>query len=584
MAINGGKIEFGIGYKVDTSSLKTVENQLHNLSKTTPQDFLKFNPDLKNLNMAESELKEVQATVTQIRQAYSNAFDYKTGLYNIDKLKTSLKEIGSNNIYNSLSKLGPDGIKAFKSINDEVSKVNLKFRETNGFLEKMGETMVNTVKWSIASSAINRFTGAVQQAWGYVQHLDSSLNDIRIVTGKSADEMNQFAESANEAAKELGASTTDYTEAALIYYQQGLGDEESQARAETTLKAANVTGQTGREVSEELTAVWNGYKVTAEETELYVDKLAAVAASTASDLEELSTGMSKVASAANNMGVDVDQLNAQLATIISVTRQAPETAGTALKTIFARIEDLKLGGEDEDGIKLGDVSGGLESLGIEIKDSQGDLRDLGEVIEEVGTRWDSWTESQQSAIAQLIAGKRQYNNLLALFDNWGMYNDALNTSKDAMGTLQQQQDIYMESTEAHLQQLETQWEDFYDSLFDTDTMNDLIDDLTDIVKLFTNFIDGVGGGKNALVGLVAVLTSIKPIGGAISNEISNIIVKSQNAKLNAQEWSNYIKTMKDNLASSSPLYQERLNLLNKLEESASSISLQEKQQIKDELE
>ena len=36
------------------------------------------------------------------------------------------------------------------------------------------------------------------------------------------------------AEKALGKATTDYTEAALIYYQQGLSDEEVQARAETT--------------------------------------------------------------------------------------------------------------------------------------------------------------------------------------------------------------------------------------------------------------------------------------------------------------------------------------------------------------
>ena len=113
---------------------------------------------------------------------------------------------------------------------------------------------------------------------------DTALNDIRIVTDKSADSMDRFAEKANEAAKNLGASTLEYTNASLIYYQQGLSDAETQARAETTIKAANVTGQTGQEVSEQLTAVWNGYKVTAEETELYIDKLAAVADSSASNM------------------------------------------------------------------------------------------------------------------------------------------------------------------------------------------------------------------------------------------------------------------------------------------------------------
>ena len=52
--------------------------------------------------------------------------------------------------------------------------------------------------------------------------------------------------------------------------------------------------------------------------------MAAVAATTASNLQELSAGMQKVASAASIMGVDIDQLNAQLSTVVSVTRQAPE--------------------------------------------------------------------------------------------------------------------------------------------------------------------------------------------------------------------------------------------------------------------
>jgi len=53
--------------------------------------------------------------------------------------------------------------------------------------------------------------------------------------------------------------------------------------------------------------------------------------------------MSKVASAANELGVGEDQLAAQLSTIVSATRQAPETVGTALKTVYARISDIKAG-------------------------------------------------------------------------------------------------------------------------------------------------------------------------------------------------------------------------------------------------
>jgi hypothetical protein len=48
----------------------------------------------------------------------------------------------------------------------------------------------------------------------------------------------------------LGATTKSYADASLIYYQQGLNDAEVAARTETTLKAANVTGQSADAVSQ----------------------------------------------------------------------------------------------------------------------------------------------------------------------------------------------------------------------------------------------------------------------------------------------------------------------------------------------
>ena len=375
------------------------------------------------------------------------------------------------------------GDRAFNRAARAVLNTNVNLKQSNKLLNDLAISMSNTVKWGITSGAFNTLTNSVKQAWNYGLKLDSSLNDIRIVTGKSADEMERFARTANTAAKQLGASTLDYTKAALIYYQQGLSEEDVQARANTTLKVANVTGQSGNTVSEQLTAVWNGYKVSAAEAEQYIDKLSAVAAATASDLEELSTGMGKVASAANSMGVDIDQLDAQLATIISVTRQAPESVGTALKTIFARMTDIEAGTE-ESGVTLGKYTAEMATMGIRVLDSSNKLRDMGDVIEEVGSKWNSFTREQQVALAQTMAGTRQYNNLIALFDNWDMYTQAIETSKNSTGELQKQQDIYMESTEAHLQQLRTEAERTYKTLFDDTAVKTMTDALTRIIKCF----------------------------------------------------------------------------------------------------
>lgn len=524
------QIKFGIGFNVDKTGLNQIRVELQQIKNMTQGEFLKL-----NTKGTTSDLFAARRAAEELDDALNKAFNKELGTLNVAKFNQALKASDKtiDQLYADLSKCGTKGQQAFRNIATEALTTNRQLKQTHNLIDKMAETMGNTIKWGVASSVMNIFTGSVQKAYGYVKNLDSSLNDIRIVTGKSVEDMDKFAERASKASKALAASTTDYTEAALIYYQQGLADKEVQTRAETTLKAANVTGQSGREVSEQLTAVWNGYKVSAQETELYVDKLAAVAATTASDLEELSTGMSKVASAANAMGVDIDQLNGHLSTVISVTRQAPESVGTAFKTIYARLGDLAVSGEDEFGTSLGEVSGKLKQMGIEILDSQGQMRDMGIVIEEVAEKWNGWTDAQRQAAAVAMAGKRQYNNLIALFDNWDMYTEAVNTSANAMGTLQNQQNIYMDSTEAHLDIMKTSFEDLYDSLLSGDDIETFADAITKVVNGLTTFVDSIGGGANTLMLLGSVGTKVfsKQIAQGIGTTIQNL----QSAKYNASQ-------------------------------------------------
>lgn len=537
---SGGNITYGVKFDVDKQQLTQLKAELTNLQKLTTQDILKNNPGL-GFEEAKKQLSTIKKEAGEVQAAISSAFNPKLGSLNISKLQSELKNLNVGQIYQDFQKAGAAGIQAFNQIPSAVMKTNLQLRESHSLLDKIGTTMTNSIKWGITSRVVNSLADSIQGAWNYTKALDTSLNDIRIVTGKSAEEMEKFAVQANRAAQNLGASTKDYTNAALIYYQQGLDDAESQRRAEITLKTANVTGQSGRETSEQLTAIWNGYKVNAAEAELYIDKVAAVAAGTAADLEEMATGMSKVAAAANAAGVDIDQLNATLATVVSVTREAPETIGSAFKTIYARLGDLSLGKTDEEGVGLGKVSGQLHQLGVEILDQTGDMRDMGDIIEDIAAKWQTWTRAQQQAAAVAMAGKMQYSRLIALFDNWDMYNKALNMSVDAMGTLQEQQDIYMESTKAHLTELSTAWERVFDSFVDNKGINNGIDILTGLTNGLANFIEALGGGGNTLLTFGSIFTNV--FSRQISESINATIKNSQAAKYNLQQLTGVIETL-----------------------------------------
>lgn len=539
--INGGRVNYTIGFNIDdnslgkaSSSIKQLLNTLNKIQNAGPASLIKINPEdndqIKNaLKQRIADAKSASETVSKIIQ---KSYNPKLGTLNITKFNEEMKKSGetAQSLQSKLTSVGPLGQQAFRQLVSSISQVEVKVKKTNKFLAEMGQTMINTIRWSVTSSAWNNMVGSVEKAWGFAKKLDSSLNDIRIVTGKSAEEMDKFAVSANKAAQKLGTSTTDYTNAALIYYQQGLSDAEVQTRTDITMKAANVTGQSTAEVSEQLTAVWNGYKVTSREAEQYIDKIAAVAATTAADLEELSTGMSKVASAANLMGVDIDQLNAQLATVISVTRQAPESVGTAFKTIFARTGDIEAGLDTE--TTLGKYTADMAALGFNVLDSNNKLRNQGEVIEEIGNKWSYLTREQQISLAQTMAGTRQYNNLLALFDNWDKYTDALETSRAATGTLQEQQDTYMESVEAHLEKLSAAGEKIYNALFDAKSITPLIDALSGAISLVGSFVDGIGGLGPILLNLgsIGVRVFSKQIGSGIANSIVNFKESTKQAE------------------------------------------------------
>lgn len=513
------RIQYDVGFNTDTKQLDEVKKQLQEISKLTNTKFK------QNGIFSTDEMQKIRSVATEVSNAINKAYNPKINSVNITKFNAELAKsnLTVKQIYDNFNKVGTTGQNAFRNLQTSLLTTNKELKQTHTFLDNIATTLSNTIKWNAASGAVNTLTAKISGAVSYIERLDSSLNDIRIVTSQSADEMDKFAVKANKAAENLGKSTLDYTKAALTYYQQGLSDDEVAARTEVTMKASNVTGQSTDDVAEQLTAVWNGFKVAATDTEEYVDKLAAVGAATASDLEELSSGMAKVASGAASMGVNIDQLTASLATIVSTTRQDASSVGTALKTIYSRIADIKAGADDAE-TTLGNYSGKMAELGFNVLDSEGKMRDLGVVMEEIGNNWKNLSREQQIYLAQTMAGTRQYNNLIALFDNWEEYQSALNVSQKAAGTLQKQQNVYLESTTAHINELNTAWDSLYHSTLDADTINTVTDGLKVLVKLTDNWIQSIGGGKGVLLNLGAIATNVfsKQIASSIAISINNL--------------------------------------------------------------
>ena len=495
-------LEFTADTKKAEKELKSLQNSLERLAN-------------KNLNTTDlsvtKDLKEASNAALKLRNNIQSAMNTDTGKLDLSKFQKAMQQsnMSLEEYYKQLIKLGPSGEQAFASLASSISKADVKVKHVNKTIQEMKDTFSNTIRWQVSSSVLHGLMGAVQSAYGYAQDLNESLNNIRIVTGYSTDQMSKFAEQANRAARALSTTTTEYTNASLIYYQQGLSDAEVQQRTDITIKMANVARQSAEVVSDQMTAIWNNFYDGSKSLEHYANVMTALGAKTASSTDEIAGGLEKFAAVADTIGLSYEYAASALATITSNTRESEEVVGTALKTIFARIQGLNLGETLDDGTNLNKYSKALQTVGISIFDQAGQLKEMDAILDELGNKWETIDKAEQVALAQTVAGVRQYTQLVALMDNWNdnsgdSFQENLATANNSAGALQEQADIYSESWEAAKEEVTAAAEEIYAKLINDEGFITLLKGIEVVLSGVSSLIDGVGG----LNGVLTITTTL----------------------------------------------------------------------------
>ena len=559
MANNSAQFNLGIKTSADLSGIDQVKKALQNIQN--------LNKTGKSFGLDAAQIQQATSAAEDFSRALRSAYDVDLNTVNIGKFNKSLLESGRtmSSLHEDMSQAGAVGEKAFLQMANQITKTGQVVKQTTGFVDGLIKTIGNSIRYQAINTALQKVTTGVSDAYNYVRRLDSSLNDIQIVTEKNAASMSKFAKEANKASQSLGAKTTDYTDASLIYYQQGLSDTEVKGRTDTTMKMANLLGTSADEVSQYMTAIWNNFDNGSKSLEYYGDVITSLGAHTASSAEEIAQGLEKFASVAETTGLSYEYATAALATVTAETRQSADVVGTAFKTLFARIQDLELG--DEGSVSIGKYAEALDKVGIQVLDTNGNLKEMDAILNEMGSKWDSLSKSQQTALAQNVGGTRQYPQLIALMENWDKVKENVQIATDATGTLEDKQAIYMESTSAHLKTMSAAWENFYDSLIKTDTINNFADTMTTLGNLAAGFTDAVGGMGPILtmIGAKGLQTFGTDIANSLTIARTNAINFSNYQTLimnKEQELQNLYKdsALMDNTRKSTEAYQNLLNV------------------------
>ena len=131
-----------------------------------------------------------------------------------------------------------------------------------------------------------------------------------------------------------------------------------------------------------------------------------------------------------------------LSQIIETTQEAPETAGTALKTIIARFAEVKslreqgLGsGEDEEGeiIDVNKIQAALRTVGISMEGFFAGTEGLDSVLLKLDEKWGSLDFETQRYIATMAAGSRQQSRFIAMMSDYQRTTELVAEANNSAG-------------------------------------------------------------------------------------------------------------------------------------------------------
>ena len=478
-----------------------LENELNRLQTTankSPEGIKEFIQELKSLDGVDTnEIEQAGEDLEKLQEILNN---YQTN--KIEELKNSL-----NNIDTPVEAVG-------KAVKDTGDKVHEYGDQCTYAKERTNElaNLANQVKqfFSIGNT-VQLFKRAIRSAFDTIKELDAVMTQTAVVTDFTVGDMWAQLPEYTKRANELGVSVKGAYEAATLYYQQGLSTNEVIGVSNETLKMAKIAAIDYATATDYMTSALRGFnmEVNEQSAQKVNDIYSQLAAKTAADTKEISIAMSKTAPLAHNAGMEIETTAAFLAQAIETTREAPETIGTAMKTVIARFQELKkdpaliepVEGEIVDANK---IEGALRTIGVALRDTSGQFRDLDDVFLEISQKWNSLDTNTQRYIATIAAGSRQQSRFIAMMANYDRTMELVEMANTSAGASQQQFEKTLDSMQSKLDRLKNAWNEFTMGLANNSVIKAVVDLLTDLLNTINKISSGVSGNNGILKSLVDI--------------------------------------------------------------------------------
>lgn len=442
---------------------------------------------LKNIN-----IDEIPTDLEEIKQVIDNLNSEE-----LKKITQRLKEIDTSaeGVAPAVNKCGD----AFDAMKNSAQGLDQTAREVENLHNQI-------LQFFSIGNAVQLFKRAVKSAFDTVKELDATMTETAVVTDFTVSDMWEQLPTYAAEANKLGAAINDLYGSTTLYYQQGLQTEAAMALGIETTKMARIANIEAADATNLMTAALRGFNMELNETSAQKvnDIYSELAAITAADTQEIGVAMSKTASIASSANMEFETTAALLSQIIETTREAPETAGTAMKTIIARFSEVKelvsqgqLTGEDTEGeiIDVNKIQGALRSVGISMNEFFAGTEGLDDVLLKLASKWDTLDFTTQRYIATTAAGSRQQSRFIAMMSDYGRTQELVSAAYNSTGASQEQFEKTLDSLDAKLTKLKNAWDQFAMGLANNEFIKGAIDVLTGLLNTINSIIDGISGGN-----------------------------------------------------------------------------------------
>lgn len=411
--------------------------------------------------------------------------------------------------------------KAFLNSSDKVQKGTKEMTEKN---ELLGDSFTNVylkmLQWQVMGTIVSKTIGAFRDAISTMKAVDDEMVTVRKVTGFTAEQMEELRDRAYETASAYGEAADEYLNSVAAFARAGYG-EQADALAELATKT-KLVGDTNAETAQQFLLSVDAayqYKGNIDALTKVLDGANEIDNKYATSIEKLAEGLGTVAPVAAQAHVGIDELTAAIGTITAVTQRSGSEAARAFRALVLNIVgDTKT--EIDEGVTwtTGEIAGLKDVIRQYAPAAYEAAKATGEVIdpmEAIGGLAQSMkdgllTEQKLMEMVSDIGGKLRTSQLLALIQNWDMYQSMLKDYANAVGSADKEIENALDSWTRKTNILKNEWTEFIQSMVSTDAVKGGLDVLIGAVEVLNTDIGHFAAvSGTAVLGMLALKAAAK---------------------------------------------------------------------------